>query len=108
MLNATVRENISLYSPSAPLEEVVAAARVAQIHDDIQALPLGYDTPLSAAGGALSGGQRQRIALARAVLRHPAIMLLDEATSALDPVTEAAIARYLSLRRSRAWSLPTA
>ena len=92
----TVRDNISLYHPEANIEDVMNAARIARIHDDITALPRGYDSSL--AGGVLSGGQRQRLALARAVLHRPAILILDEATSALDAVTEAAIEDYLTTR----------
>ena len=98
LFEGTIRENVSLYDPNARLEEVVTACRVARIHDEIEALPAGYDTRISASGGPLSGGQRQRLALARAVLHRPPIMVLDEATSALDSVTEAAIEQYLSSR----------
>ncbi|MBI2837419.1 MAG: ATP-binding cassette domain-containing protein [Acidobacteria bacterium] len=99
LFGGTVRENLSLYYPGAPLEDVIQAARVAQIYDDIQRLPHGLDTRISASGGTLSGGQRQRLALARAILHRPPILILDEATSALDAITEAAIERYLSTRR---------
>jgi ATP-binding cassette subfamily B protein len=85
----TVRDNIRLGQPAASDAEVEAAARAAQLHEAIQQLPDGYDTPLGEGGGGLSGGQRQRVALARAMLRNPAILLLDEPTSALDPLTEA-------------------
>lgn len=85
---ATVRENIALSDPSVPLEEIVNAARVACIHDDIVAMPMGYETVLLDGGSSLSGGQHQRIALARAVVHRPAILLLDEATSELDTITE--------------------
>ena len=98
LFDGTVADNLRLFYPNAPLDHVVQAARVAQIHDDIVALPRGYDTKISASGGALSGGQRQRLALARAIVHRPPIMILDEATSALDAVTEAAIERYLSTR----------
>ena len=98
LFDGTVAENIRLFHPNAPFEHVVQAARVAQLHDDILALPRGYDTRISPNGGALSGGQRQRLALARAIVHRPPIMVLDEATSALDAVTEAAIERYLSTR----------
>lgn len=98
LFDGTIAENLRLFAPNAPMEHVVQAARVAQIHDDIQSLPEGYETRIAADRGALSGGQRQRLALARAILHRPPIMILDEATSALDAITEAAIERYLSTR----------
>ncbi|NJD19659.1 MAG: ATP-binding cassette domain-containing protein [Gemmatimonadetes bacterium] len=91
LFNDSLRENIRLGRPSATDEEVVAAARLAGIHDFIEDLPKGYDTPAGERGGVLSGGQRQRVAIARALLRDPKILVLDEATSALDPSTEAAL-----------------
>ncbi len=87
----TVRENIALGRLGARPEEIEAAARAAEVHDAILALPEGYDTQVGEQGGRLSGGQRQRVAIARAMLRDPAVLVLDEATSALDPATEAAI-----------------
>ncbi len=91
LFDITIGENIRMAKPAATDAEVVQAAKLAEIHDMIMALPQGYDTHVGEAGGALSGGQRQRIAIARAILRDPAILILDEATSALDPGTEAAI-----------------
>jgi ABC-type bacteriocin/lantibiotic exporter with double-glycine peptidase domain len=91
IFGATVRDNIALTAPEAPLDRVEGAARLAQLHDDIAALPMGYETIVSDGGASLSGGQRQRLAIARAVLRRPAILLLDEATSALDATVEASI-----------------
>lgn len=95
LFNTTFRENIRLGHEGATDEEVEAAAKQAEIHKFIMGLPHGYDTMVGERGDTLSGGQRQRIAIARALVRNPAILLLDEATSALDQTTEAAINRTL-------------
>ena len=92
----SIRDNIALADPTADLSAIVEAARVSQIHDEIVAMPLGYDTPLTDRGASLSGGQRQRLALARALVRKPQILLLDEATSSLDALNEALIHRSLT------------
>lgn len=91
LFDGTIRENIRLGRPPASDAEVEAAARDAGLHDAVLALPMGYDTPVGERGGRLSGGERQRLALARALLRRPALLLLDEATSSLDAETEAAV-----------------
>lgn len=96
----TIRDNISLSQPTAPLQRVVEAARQACIHHDISTMALGYQTVLPDRGATLSGGQRQRLALARALFQQPRILLLDEATSALDNVTEQAV--YHELRQLNA------
>ena len=87
----TVRENIRYGRPGASEEEVEAAARRAEIYDDILAMPQGFDTYVGERGTLLSGGQKQRVAIARVFLKDPPILILDEATSALDSVTEAKI-----------------
>lgn len=88
LFGTTIGRNIALNDPEADLERIVAAARLAAIHDDIVAMPMGYDTHVSDLGGSLSGGQLQRIAIARALLAQPRILVFDEATSALDALTE--------------------
>jgi ATP-binding cassette subfamily B protein len=83
-----VRENLSFARPDAPDDEIEEAARAAQIHHVIAALPDGYDTVVGERGYRFSGGEKQRIAIARTILRNPPILVLDEATSALDTQTE--------------------
>lgn len=95
LFHGTVAENIAYGRPDADHDEIVAAARAAEAHDFIEALPEGYDTIVGERGQKLSGGQRQRISIARAVLVDPPILVLDEATSAVDNETEAAIQRSL-------------
>ncbi len=95
----TIRDNIVLNCADAPPARVVRAAKLARIHQDIMAMPLGYDTPVAEGGSSLSGGQRQRLALARALCGEPAVLLLDEATSALDAATEAEISANLASLR---------
>ena len=87
----TIRENIRYGRPDATDEEVAAAARRAEIYDDIMAMPNGFDTYVGERGALLSGGQKQRVAIARIFLKDPPILILDEATSALDSVTESKI-----------------
>ena len=89
----TVFENIRYGKPDATMAEVIEAAKKAEIYDDIQAMPQGFDTYVGERGTLLSGGQKQRIAIARIFLKNPPILILDEATSALDSVTEAKIQR---------------
>ena len=95
LFDGTVRENIAYGDPGAPAERIEEAARLAEAHDFIAALPEGYDTIVGERGQKLSGGQRQRLSIARAIVRDPAILVLDEATSAVDNETEAAIQRSL-------------
>ena len=84
----TIRDNIRYGRPDASDEEIIAAARRAEIHEEIMALPQGYDSYVGERGVMLSGGQKQRISIARVFLKNPRILILDEATSALDTVTE--------------------
>ena len=89
----TIFENIRYGKPNATMEEVVEAAKKAEIYEDILAMPKGFDTYVGERGPLLSGGQKQRVAIARIFLKNPPILILDEATSALDSVTEAKIQR---------------
>lgn len=95
LFNESIRENIEFGRPGASEEDVVAAAKLAQIHDFIARLPDGYDTVVGERGLKLSGGEKQRVSIARAVLKRPRIYLFDEATSALDSHTEQAIQQSL-------------
>lgn len=91
LFHATVADNLRFAKPDASAEELRAAARAAQIHDQIAALPDGYDTLVGERGYRFSGGEKQRLALARTILRDPPVLILDEATSALDTRTERAV-----------------
>ncbi|GAB3931580.1 ABC transporter ATP-binding protein [Kribbella albertanoniae] len=96
LVRDTIRENIRLGDPTAGDDEVEAAARAAQLHETILALPDGYDTVVTSRGGVLSGGERQRLTIARAILQDAPIVLLDEATASVDPDNEAAIQQALA------------
>ncbi len=99
---ATILENIRYGRPGASTDECLAAARRAEIYDDIMAMPQGFDTYVGERGALLSGGQKQRISIARIFLKDPPVLILDEATSALDSVTEAKIQRaFDELARGR-------
>ena len=96
LFGVSVWENILYGRPDASEQEVEEAARIANAHDFIMALPDGYDTRVGERGASLSGGQRQRLAIARAVLRSPRLLILDEATSALDTESELLVQEALS------------
>ena len=103
LFSGSVRANIAYGKPHARQEEIEAAARAAQAHEFISALPQGYDTVIGERGVGLSGGQRQRVAIARALLIDPRLLILDDSTSAVDAETEAAIQESLDglMRDSR-------
>jgi ATP-binding cassette subfamily B protein len=95
LFNDTIEYNIAYGRPGAPRDEVIAAARSAHIHDFIERLPDGYNTAVGERGLKLSGGEKQRVAIARTLLKRPAILIFDEATSALDSKTERVIQQEL-------------
>ena len=88
---ASIMENIRYGRPDATTDEVIQAAKQAEIYDDIMAMPQGFETYVGERGSMLSGGQKQRISIARIFLKNPPVLILDEATSALDSVTESKI-----------------
>ena len=96
LFSATIRDNIAYGSVNASLEDVVRAAKVAQLHDHIMTLPDGYDTWVSERGATLSGGQRQRLSIARTILIDPPILVLDDSTSSVDVETERLIHRAMA------------
>jgi ATP-binding cassette, subfamily B, multidrug efflux pump len=103
LFSASVAENIALARPDADRTQIEQAAKMAAVHDDIQRLPAGYDTPVGERGVTLSGGQRQRLAIARALLTDAPVLLLDDALSAVDTQTETRILDHLrQARRMRA------
>ncbi|MBN8291813.1 ABC transporter ATP-binding protein [Rhodobacter sp. NTK016B] len=91
LFSGTIRDNIAIGKPGATDAEIEEAARAAQAHDFITALPRGYETEVGEGGHALSGGERQRISIARAILKDAPVVLMDEATAAIDPTNERAI-----------------
>ena len=96
LFSATVAENISYGHENATMDEIIQAAKTAQIHDEIVALPDGYETVIGERGVSLSGGQRQRLSIARTLAINPAILILDDSTSSVDAGTESRIQKALS------------
>jgi ATP-binding cassette subfamily B protein len=93
LFSTTIRNNIAYGMPDAGIEQVIAAAKAAQIHDFIMSLPDGYETWVGERGHTLSGGEKQRVTIARAILKNPSILILDEITSSVDAETERLIRR---------------
>jgi ABC-type bacteriocin/lantibiotic exporter with double-glycine peptidase domain len=96
LFSGSIRRNIASLGVDVKMEEIVTAARLAGIHEEIISLPMGYETNIAEGGANLAGGQRQRLAIARALVKKPAILLLDEATSDLDVITESIVDKNLS------------
>lgn len=102
LFSDSIRQNIAFNDPTLSLEQIMHAAKMAAIHDDIVKMPMNYETLVAEGGSALSGGQRQRVSIARALAHNPSVLLLDEATSNLDVVTEQVLEHNLnSLRCTR-------
>ena len=96
LFSASIRDNIRFYQPGATDEDIIRAAKLASVHDDIASFPNGYDTQVGERGTHLSGGQKQRIALARALIRNPQLLILDDTLSAVDNHTEQQILQRLA------------
>jgi len=101
LFSGSVYDNIQMASPQADFAQIAQACRMAEIHDVIEQLPQGYQTPLGEHGVGLSGGQRQRIAIARALLKRPKVLIFDEAASNLDQQTAEAFAQTINQLRGK-------
>jgi ATP-binding cassette, subfamily B, bacterial HlyB/CyaB len=102
LFSGTVYENVAMANPHAGFDDLVTACRAAEMHDVIEKLPQGYQTPLGEHGIGLSGGQKQRLAIARALLKRPKVLIFDEATSNLDAATAESLARTINQLKGKA------
>lgn len=101
LFSGTIYDDLQMASPDASFEQITAACPMAEIHSVIEALPKGYQTEIGERGAGLSGGQKQRIAIARALLKRPAILVFDEATSALDGATAEQFAQTINALKGK-------
>jgi len=101
LFSGSVYDNLQLANPQAGFAQIAEACRMAEIHEFVEALPQGYQTPLGEHGVGLSGGQRQRIAIARALLKNPRVLIFDEATSNLDAPTAESFAQTVNQLRGK-------
>ena len=97
LFSTTIRENIAYGRPDSSMEQIISAAKLAKLHDFIESMPEGYDSPVGERGTTLSGGQRQRMAIARAILLDPPILILDDSTSSVDAATEEKITKAMEV-----------